>query len=160
MRALERLSSADLNRLRGFLKGVRVRFVHARTDRARPISGLVPDGGGYGFEKDGAPTTVEARTFFFTRAPFTDWDLVRRSTFDKYTTSVCSSRDYSVCASGATISFRRSSASWSRDSCTARRSPRSSAPTFSNSRRNGRTTSSRPSKPLLQDRFVLIRADY
>ncbi|KAI0731968.1 Piwi domain-containing protein [Fomitopsis betulina] len=59
VRALERLSSADLNRLRGFLKGVRVRFVHARTDRARPISGLVPDGGGYGFEKDGAPTTVE-----------------------------------------------------------------------------------------------------
>lgn len=64
VRALERLSHAELNRLKGFLKGVRVRMIHARTDRTRPISGLVPDGGGYGFEKDGTPTTVEARVLY------------------------------------------------------------------------------------------------
>ena len=61
VRDLERLSPAELNRLRGFLKGVRVTFKHARTKRARPINGLVNDGGGYEFEKDGTPTTVEAR---------------------------------------------------------------------------------------------------
>ncbi|TFY63508.1 hypothetical protein EVJ58_g3223 [Rhodofomes roseus] len=58
-RDLANLPITEFNRLRAFLKGVRVTIQTARSDRARPISNLVTNAGAYEFEKDGSPTTVQ-----------------------------------------------------------------------------------------------------
>jgi len=58
-RDLARLAPPEFNRLRGFLKGVRVTIQTARSDRARAIGNLVAEAGTYEFEKDGATTTVQ-----------------------------------------------------------------------------------------------------